>query len=110
MFHKSYRKVFFYKSHSILKLYKNFECSCANGFTGDFCEFKTEQDDLLFVHEKTQLVFNDGKLIDEKLIEKNALIDKQAGAYGSGSTILNGEAIIFGGWNSLNIERQVNLK
>ena len=36
-------------SEMIMKLWKTFECSCMNGFTGDFCEFKTEHDHLLFV-------------------------------------------------------------
>ena len=89
-----------------MKLNKIFECSCADGFTGDFCEFKTEQDHLLVVHEKTPLVFN----ADGRLIEENAVIEQQTGAIVSCSTMLNGEAIIFGGSPSLNIERQVHLK
>ena len=89
----------------MLKLKKVFECSCIDGFTGDFCEFKTEQDHLLFVHEKTPLVFN----ADGRLIEEIAVIDQQVEFFGSCSTMLNGEAIIFGGWN-LNIKRQVHLK
>ena len=48
------------------------------------------------------LVFN----ADGKLIEENAVFDEQAGVHGSCSTMLNGEAIIFGGWN--NLKRQVN--
>ena len=90
------------------------ECSCANGFTGDFCQFKTEQDHLLFVSRyfngsdfinKPPLVFN----ADGTLIQGNAVIEQQAGAYGSCSTMLNGEAVIFGGAES-NILRQVYLK
>ena len=81
-----------------------------DGFTGDFCEFKTEQDHLLFINEvwngskwiDIPLVFN----VDGRLIEENAVIDEQAGAYRSCSTMLNGEAIIFGGFDS-NIARQV---
>ena len=47
----------------MMKPCKIFECSCADGFTGDFCEFKTEQDHLLFVHENDALIFNaDGRL------------------------------------------------
>ena len=84
---------------------KIFECSCADGFTGDFCEFKTEQDHLLFVQEKTPLVFN----ADVRLIEENAVIDQQVEVYSSCSTMLYGEAIIFGGWYS-NFKRQVHLK
>ena len=97
-----------------MKPSKIFECSCVNGYTGDFCEFKTEQDHLLFVHEEVNgnriqpLVFNP----DGRLIEENVVIDEQAGlagAYRSCSTILNGEAIILGGWHS-NIDRQVHLR
>ena len=97
-----------------MKLHKNFECSCADGFTGDFCEFKTEQDHLIFVTRSWNgseyinnppLVFN----TDGRLIEENAVIDEQAGARGSCSTMLNGEAIIFGGRDS-EIKRQVHLK
>ena len=50
---------------------------------------------------------------DGRLIEDNAVIDKQAGAFASCSTMLNGEAIIFGGYDSdidSDIERQVHLK
>ena len=82
---------------------KMFECSCADGFTGDFCQFKTEQDHLLFVSGSDLLVFNG----DGRLIEKNVIMDAQVEVYGSCSTILNGEAIIFGGRES-NIKRQVN--
>ena len=76
-----------------------------DGFTGDLCEFKTEQDHLLFVHQKSLLVFN----ADGRLIEENAVIDKQAETDRSCSTMLNGEAIIFGGVTS-NYYRQVHLK
>ena len=90
----------------MIKPDKIFECSCADGFTGDFCEFKTEQDHLLFVHRRTPLVFN----ADGRLIEENARIDNQAGAYLSCSTMLNGEAIILGGDPLTNTGRQVHLK
>ena len=89
-----------------MKPHKISECSCLDGFTGDFCEFKTEQDHLLFVHEKSPLVFN----ADGRLIEENAVIDGQAEAYGSCSTIINGEAIIFGGSFGSNYDRQVYFK
>ena len=58
------------------------------------------------------LVFN----ADGKLIEENAVVEQQAGAYGSCSTMLNGEAIIFGGDGSSfggdesNINRQVHFE
>ena len=88
----------------MMKPDKIFECSCTDGFTGDFCEFKTEQDHLLFVHRETPLVFN----ADGILIEENAVIDGQVDVYASCSTMLNGEAIIFGGYS--NFDRQVHLK
>ena len=84
---------------------KIFECSCADDFTGDFCEFKTEQDHLLFDYGKTPLVFN----ADGRLIEENAVIDGQAEVWASCSTMLNGEAIIFGSWN-FNFTSQVHFK
>ena len=76
-----------------------------DGFTGDFCEFKTEQDHLLFVHDKTPLIFN----AEGRLIEENAVIDEQTDAFGSCSTMLNGEAIIFGSATT-SYYRQVHFK
>ena len=62
-----------------------------DGYTGDFCEFKTEQDHLLFVRKNNLWIFNaSGRLIEENVIYR------RAGAFGSCSTMLNGEAIIFG--------------
>ena len=84
---------------------KMFECSCADGFTEDFCQFKIEQDHLLFVLGNDLLV-SDG---DGRLIEKNVIMDAQVEVFGSCSTMFNGEAIIFGGEDSIT-ERQVNLK
>ena len=82
-----------------------------DGFTGDFCDFKTEQDHLLFVDSEWEngerinipFLFN----ADGRLIEENAVIDQQAGARFSCSTMLNGEAIIFAGSNYY-INQQVN--
>ena len=85
---------------------KIFECSCADGFTGDFCEFKTEQDHLLYLNTEStidyklniqgpiQFIYNAA----ERLIEESAVIDDQAIVYQSCSTMLNGEALIFGGY------------
>jgi len=92
---------------------KIFQCRCADGFTGDFCEFKIEQDHLVFLSSKLAsyslnvvksfpLVFN----ADGKLIEETAVIDEQACAFESCVTFLNGEAIIYGGWE-LKFQRQV---
>ena len=92
-------------TNQVLKPSKILECSCADGYTGDFCEFRTEQDHLFFVHSNTPLVFN----ADGTLIEEIAIIDQQAGADKSCSTMLNGEAIILGGYYS-DIERQVQFK
>ena len=97
----------------MLKLKKEFECSCIDGYTGDFCEFKTEQYHLLFLSryldsefiKNPPMVFN----ADGRLMEENAVIDEQAGALESCSTMLNGEAIIFGG-NSPDFVRQVHFK
>ena len=82
---------------------KIFECSCADGLTGDFCEFKTEQNHLLFLHQQTPLVFNG----DGNLIEENADIEGHVEIEGSCSTMLNGEPIIFGG---KNLKQQVQFK
>ena len=76
-----------------LKLYKISECSCVDGFTGNFCEFKKGQKHLLFITERHQYAFG----TDGILIGKSEIIDKQAGAYFSCSTIIDGEAFIFGG-------------
>ena len=93
-----------------------FECDCALGYTGDFCEFKVEQDHLLFVGTtvndfgnqfKDKLVFNsNGTLIGE-----STSIGENSGAYRSCSTMLNGETIIFGGNHDqpTNINRQVSI-
>jgi len=86
-----------------MKPSKNSECSCIDGYTGDFCEFKTEQNHLIFVHQETLSVFD----ADGNLIEENAVIEGQVDVEGSCSVMLNGEPIIFGGKNS---ERQVHLK
>ena len=79
-----------------------FECSCVDGFTGDFCEFKTEQNQLLYIRDYDYLFFND----QGQRIEKRFAFDDNAYAYGSCITMLNGEAVIFGGWDD-NVNRQV---
>ena len=87
-----------------MKPEKIFECSCVDGFTGEFCEFKTEQDHILVFDWNNPLVFNgNGKLIDE-----NAVIEDEVYVRGSCSTMLNGETVILGGWSSK--ARQVLLK
>ena len=44
------------------------------------------------------------------MIDENAVNQDEVDVYGSCSTMLNGEAIIFGGSTALNTERQVYLK
>ena len=85
-----------------VKPLKIFECSCANGFTGDFCEFKTEQNQLLYKTYYHSLFVND----KGQRIEKRFTSDQNARVYSSCFTMLNGEAVIFGGSNS-KIRRQV---
>ena len=85
-----------------MKLLKIFECSCADGFTGDFCEFKAEQNQLLYINQKDYLLFND----EGQRIERSFTFNDNAYVYSSCSTMLNDEAVIFGGLNE-NIERQV---
>ena len=92
-------------TNQVLKPSEILECYCADGYKGDFCEFKTEQDHLLFVQSKTPMVFN----ADGTLIKEIAIIDQQAGADKSCLTMLNGEAIILGGYYS-DIEQQVQFK
>ena len=77
-----------------MKFYKILQCSCVDGFTGDFCEFKTEQDTLLFVNRYDQFVF----AANGRLIQDYTAIDLTATAPAC-STMLNGEAIIFGGYS-----------
>ena len=88
-----------------MKPRKIFECSCVDGFTGEFCEFKTEHDHILVFDWNNPLVFNgNGQLIDEY-----AVIEDEVDVYRSCSTMLNGEAVIFGGWES-RYNRQVLFK
>ena len=72
---------------------KIFECSCANGFTGDFCEFEAEQNQLLYLGINEGSVFTD----DVQLIQKSLAFDDNVEPCGSCFTMLNGEAVIFGG-------------
>ena len=86
-----------------IKPWKIFECSCPNGFTGDFCEFKAEQDHLLYLDRNDALVFNgDGKFVTESVT-----VDRNSKVYGSCFTMLNGVAVIFGGWFDSGFKRQV---
>jgi len=76
--------------------YESFECSCVDGFTGSFCEHKNESNHLLYLNTNGQdlsLIFNEnGNTIDTGFtIGENAYADQSC------STVLNGEAIIFGG-------------
>ena len=95
----------FYQSNIGLKPLKIYECSCVDGFTGEFCQFKTEQDHLLVFDWSNPLVFNgNGKMIDENAVNKVGL-----DVYESCSTMLNGEAVIFAA-ESRYTKRQVLLK
>ena len=74
-----------------------------DGFTGEFCEFKTEQDNLLLLVPNESWtycspdvtipkIFNDdGKLIERTVVNQHEITFDQ-----TCSTMLNGEAIIFG--------------
>ena len=86
-----------------MKSVKIFECSCANGFTGDFCEFKTEQNELLYVgfgafSLSDGFSFNGIVVNEEGKLKRDSIpIDNRVFAIGSCFTMLNGEAVIFGG-------------
>ena len=84
-----------------------FECSCVDGFTGDFCEFKTDQNELLYLNSEWRMngfVFND----EGQRIETRFTINNNAQADSSCFTMLNGEAVIFGSFRDNN-ERQVTI-
>ena len=86
-----------------------------DGFTGDFCEFKTGEDHILAITSSGNIdypiitidfIFNAAG----ERIRKKFNVDDQSGAYGSCSTMLNGEAFIFGGYdfnNQMNMDQQV---
>ena len=80
---------------------KIFECSCVDGFTGDFCEFRTEQNQLFYLEDQDGYVFN----TDGQLLKNGITFDDKVGARDSCFTMLNGEALILGGHWAL--ERQV---
>ena len=89
-----------------MKLKKTNTCSCTKGFTGQFCDQKEEFDNLLYIELNKTLIFDpDGYIIDD-----NFYIESGLSIYRSCSTILNGEALIFGGysWGSKNHSRQVS--
>ena len=105
---------FFHKS--LLKPCKAFECSCVDGFDGIFCEYKLEADHLLFISTTVndfENRFNDKLVFDltGRLVDESASIGENSGAYRSCSTMVNGEAVIFGGNHKspTNITRQVNI-
>ena len=75
-----------------ISLLKSFKCQCATGFLGVFCETIVDQNQFLFLHENSQLLFDrNGQL------NSNAKLDEGIEVFGSCSTFLNGEALIFGG-------------
>ena len=94
---------------------EKFECSCADGFDGLFCEHKVEADHFLFISTTVNDFndqFNDKLVFNEngRLIGESASIGENSGAYRSCSTMVNGEAVIFGGNHNepTDIKRQVN--
>ena len=98
-----------------MKSKKFFQCSCAFGFTGIFCEYKTEQDHLLFLSSTVNdfgNFFIDKLIFDAngRLVGESPTSGEQSGVYRSCSTMLNGEALIFGGNHEdpYGINRQVN--
>ena len=92
-FTRHIEKCLFYLNNIKLKPQKIFECSCVDGFSGEFCEFKTDQDHLLLFDKINPLVFNgNGKLIDENAVNEDGVDFR-----GSCSTMLNCEAVIIGG-------------
>ena len=94
-----------------IKPYKIFECTCADGFDGFFCEHKVEADRLLFI---STTVNDFGNQFEDKLIfNKNGRLVGESASIGenSCSTMVNGEAVIFGGNHDqpTDIILQVNL-
>ena len=83
---------------------------CADGFTGDFCEFKTDQNELLYLNSNSEWRMNGFVFNDEGLItRKSVTFDDNVGAFHSCSTMLNGEAVIFGGsGNDINARQVTN--
>ena len=86
-----------------VKPVKIFECSCANDFTGDFCEFKTEQNELLYLGPGDFALpggsFSNGFVANDEgqLISESITFDDDVQTSGFCFTMLNGEAVIFGG-------------
>ena len=92
------------------------ECSCKDGFSGDFCEFKTEQDHLSAIDyystspslEFIQFIFNPDGSRPGRPMKKKTVVDENAGAWFFCSTMFNGESVIIGGIRGLH--RQVHFK
>ena len=96
------------------KSFKVIECSCPDGFTGDFCEFKTDQNHLLYLNfdqyssNDLRYVFNnDGELIGGRSVVSSDIIDESTTIeMVSCTTILHGEAVILG--SSFDNDRRVH--
>ena len=86
-----------------MKVVKIFECLCKNNFTGDFCEFKTEQNQLLYFNNEYMNAFDGDGLV----LKASPNFDVDVGSDYSCATMLNGEVVIFGGWHMDKIARQV---
>ena len=83
---------------------KIFECACPDGFKGDFCEFKADQNHLFLLansiqYEPTEYIINtEGRI-------ENAKNSTSGGSWGSWwsicTTIFKGEAVIFHDYSSV---------
>ena len=79
-----------------------FECLCVDGFTGDFCEFKAEQNQLFYMYasfEDRFFVANGFVAnVEGQLISESITFDDNVEGDGFCFTMLNGKAVIFGGY------------
>ena len=80
-----------------------------SGFTGEFCELKAEQDFLLYIGENYDTKEYDGLVLnsDAGLIERRVNLDENSRVRGSCVTMLDGEAVVFGGGTHTDFREQV---
>ena len=94
---------------------KAFHCDCIDGFDGDFCEHKVENNQLLFLssyddqrwrylttehelpirHDIIKLILND----EGRLLRNDFEMDNISEAHHSCSVMMNGQALIFSGYS-----------